>query len=183
MLFTFHIINLILRMQKNHTQLLLGLLIGLVVGLLLGHFVFVPKQQNVNVEPAKNNSVVVTTNNNEALNEINKTKDRNTNVNKSANNQGTQVQQDIPNKVLDVLQYIKQNGKAMDGYVGGRVFQNRENQLPMNDDNGNKINYQEWDVNPKVNGQNRGTQRMVTGSDGRSWYTSDHYRSFTLIKK
>ena len=95
---------------------------------------------------------------------------------------GSVKQGEVPEKVYDVLDYVKDNGKAMDGFVGGRTFQNRERILPKVDENGQKIKYQEWDVNRKVQGKNRGAERMVTGSDGRSWYTSDHYKSFTEIK-
>ena len=70
----------------------------------------------------------------------------------------------------------------MPGYVGGRVFSNREKIVPQYDDKGNPIDYQEWDVNPKIEGQNRGTERILTGSDGRAWYTNDHYKSFKEIK-
>jgi ribonuclease T1 len=173
-------------MQKNYTQLLLGLLIGLLVGLVLGRFVFSPKQavlQNSNGTVNTNDLPQQSSHNNNGSSAYPKAKNNKANNNVSTNNEGTQVEQNIPAKVYDVLQYVKTNAKAMDGYVGGRVFQNRENQLPMTDDSGNKIDYQEWDVNPKVEGKNRGTQRMVTGSDGRSWYTSDHYKSFTLIKQ
>lgn len=87
-----------------------------------------------------------------------------------------------PQKVYDVLAYVRQNGRAMDGYVGGRRFGNFEGHLPRQDLSGRRIDYQEWDVNPKVKGQNRGTERLVTGSDGRAWYTNDHYNTFTEIK-
>jgi guanyl-specific ribonuclease Sa len=89
--------------------------------------------------------------------------------------------QDVPPKVYKVLKYVRENGEAPEGYVGGRVFQNRERRLPLKDAQGNKIRYQEWDVNPKKSGRNRGTQRLVTGSDGRSWYTDDHYATFKEI--
>lgn len=88
----------------------------------------------------------------------------------------------IPEKVYTVLKYVKENGRAIDGYVGGRTFLNREKVLPQKTDSGKKINYQEWDVNPKVEGKNRGTERLVTGDDGRSWFTKDHYRSFILVQ-
>ncbi len=91
-------------------------------------------------------------------------------------------QGEVPAKVYNVLEYIKAHGKAKDGYVGGRTFGNREKILPKVDSQGKKIRYQEWDVNRKIQGKNRGAERMVTGSDGRSWYTSDHYKSFTEIK-
>ena len=88
----------------------------------------------------------------------------------------------IPQKVYTTLNYIKQYHSAPDGYVGGRKFGNYENLLPKQDAAGNTISYQEWDVNPKIEGQNRGAQRLVTGSDGRAWYTANHYKSFTEVK-
>ena len=88
----------------------------------------------------------------------------------------------IPPKVFKVLDYIKKNGVAMDGYVGGRNFQNRERNLDIKDASGRKIQYQEWDVNPKKQGKNRGTERIITGSDGKAWYTNDHYQTFVEIK-
>jgi hypothetical protein len=50
----------------------------------------------------------------------------------------------IPKKVLKALQYVKDHNEAPDGYVGGRVFQNRERHLPIKDAQGRKIKYQEW---------------------------------------
>jgi ribonuclease T1 len=88
----------------------------------------------------------------------------------------------IPQKVKAILAYVRSNHRAMEGYVGGRRFKNLENQLEERDASGKKINYQEWDVNPKEQGRNRGTERLVTGSDGRAWFTSDHYRSFVEVK-
>lgn len=88
----------------------------------------------------------------------------------------------VPTKALKVLKYVRENGVAMDGYVGGRRFGNFENLLPKKDASGRKINYQEWDVNPKIQGKNRGAERLVTGSDGRAYYTNDHYRSFVEVK-
>ena len=88
----------------------------------------------------------------------------------------------IPAKVLKVLEYIKKNNEAPAGYVGGRTFQNRERILATKDANGSKIKYQEWDVNPKKQGKNRGAERLITGSDGRAWYTEDHYQSFVEVK-
>lgn len=88
----------------------------------------------------------------------------------------------VPQKVYEVLKYIKENGSAPDGYVGGRKFGNYEKQLPQKDDNGRRINYQEWDVNPKQQGRNRGAERLVTGSDGRAYYTKNHYKSFINVE-
>jgi len=91
-------------------------------------------------------------------------------------------QGEIPNKVLKVLDYVRQYGRAPDGYVGGRTFGNFEGHLPKQDASGQQIRYQEWDVNPKIQGRNRGTERLITGSDSRAYYTQDHYNSFTEIK-
>ncbi|WP_425552676.1 ribonuclease domain-containing protein [Kribbella alba] len=38
------------------------------------------------------------------------------------------------------------------------------------------------DVNPKVKGVDRGSERLVTGSDGSAWYTTDHYQSFFPVR-
>jgi ribonuclease T1 len=88
----------------------------------------------------------------------------------------------IPAKVYRVLQYVREHGEAMPGYVGGRNFQNREGRLAKKDSGGRKIQYQEWDVNPKRGGVNRGAERLVTGSDKRAWYTNDHYQNFAEVK-
>ncbi|HMV16067.1 MAG TPA: ribonuclease domain-containing protein [Chitinophagales bacterium] len=88
----------------------------------------------------------------------------------------------VPEKALKVLDFIKANKKAPEGYVGGRHFGNYERRLPERDAAGNKVSYQEWDINPKVDGRNRGPQRLVTGNDGSAWYTPDHYQTFREIK-
>ena len=90
---------------------------------------------------------------------------------------------DVPTKALKVLKYARENGVAMDGYVGGRRFGNFENLLPKKDASGKRIDYREWDVNLKIQGKNRGTERLITGSDGKAYYTNDHYRSFIEVKK
>ena len=88
----------------------------------------------------------------------------------------------IPQKVYEVLKYIKENGTAPDGYVGGRKFGNYEKQLPQKNENGRRINYQEWDVNPKKQGRNRGAERLVTGSNSKAYFTKNHYKSFIEIE-
>ena len=146
-------------MIKNYSQLLIGIIVGLVAGLLIAKMVFV------------NNSPLPVV------------QDQNRQTEKRPNNEAVRTgDSGIPQKAFDVLKYIKANGRAMDGYVGGQTFGNREKILPERDERGGSINYQEWDVNPKTEGQNRGTERICTGSDGRSWYTNDHYRTFTEIK-
>jgi guanyl-specific ribonuclease Sa len=88
----------------------------------------------------------------------------------------------VPSKVARVLHDIDTGHKAPPGYEGGRTFHNEEKRLPQKDKKGNAISYQEWDVNPKVQGVNRGAERLVTGSDGSAYYTNDHYRTFTKIR-
>lgn len=96
--------------------------------------------------------------------------------------QGTPVPSDkAPRYVLDVLQYIRQNGHAPDGFVGGREFQNKEKRLPAKDAANKRIRYSEWDVHPKEKGQNRGPERLVTGSDHSAYFTKDHYKTFLKI--
>jgi ribonuclease T1 len=88
----------------------------------------------------------------------------------------------IPAKVYKVLEYVRQNNAPMNGYVGSRVFSNRERRLPAKDVDGRKMKYQEWDVNPKKNGRNRGVERLITAANGQAWFTDDHYATFTAIK-
>ena len=88
----------------------------------------------------------------------------------------------IPQKVLNVLAYVRENGRAPEGYQGGRKFGNFEKHLPIKDNAGNPMQYQEWDVNPKKKGKNRGAERLITSENKRAWYTRDHYDSFIEIE-
>jgi guanyl-specific ribonuclease Sa len=98
----------------------------------------------------------------------------------------TRPRQSVPRNVLQVLQYVEKNNHAPDGYEGGRTFLNLGNHgdqsLPNFDADAKSIKYREWDVHPHVSGKNRGAERLVTASDGRAYYTSDHYRTFTRIR-
>jgi guanyl-specific ribonuclease Sa len=153
-------------MPRNYTQLFLGIIIGLIIGLLIG-------QQFFGTQQAPDTNLTSTSSATSSPSQ----KD-NVGINNSTDNNNP----NIPQKVYEVLKYIRANHQAMEGYVGGRVFTNREKIVPRMDGNGNQITYQEWDVNPKIKGQNRGTERLLTGSDGRAWYTDDHYQSFKEIK-
>ena len=88
----------------------------------------------------------------------------------------------VPDYVLEVLAFVRQNDVSPEGYVGGREFQNREKRLPQHDPAGQRIRYREWDVHPKIQGRNRGAERLVTGSDRSAWYTKDHYATFLKIE-
>jgi len=87
----------------------------------------------------------------------------------------------VPSKAQDMTNQIKgNNGTPPKGYKGGRTFNNEPvgggQKLP------DGINYKEYDVNPYVKGQGRGTERIVIGDDGSAWYTNDHYNTFTKIE-
>lgn len=84
----------------------------------------------------------------------------------------------VPNRAVEVYEHVLRTGRAPDGHVGGRVFENREQRLPP------RGRYQEFDVNPKVDGRRRGAERVVVDLDtGAGWYTADHYRSFITIER
>ena len=89
---------------------------------------------------------------------------------------------EMPDYVREVLVFVQKNGQAPEGYLGGREFQNREKRLPLTGPSGQRIRYREWDVHPKVPGQNRGAERLVTGSDHSAWYTKDHYDTFIRLE-
>ncbi|MFN8280952.1 MAG: ribonuclease domain-containing protein [Saprospiraceae bacterium] len=88
----------------------------------------------------------------------------------------------IPRYAEATLNYILQNGKAPEGYVGGRIFSNREKRLVNYNASGQRISYQEWDVHPKSKLVHRGAERLITGSDGSAYFTSDHYKTFIKIR-
>ena len=88
----------------------------------------------------------------------------------------------VPAKVATVLHHIDTSHKPPPDYEGGRPFHNAEQRLPQKNKDGHAITYQEWDVNPKVQGVNRGAERLITGSDGSAYYTSDHYRTFIKLR-
>lgn len=63
------------------------------------------------------------------------------------------------------------------GYaIGGDYFQNREGLLPKKDGR----QYYECDIDTD-GGKSRGSKRIVFSNDGLIYYTTDHYRSFTLL--
>lgn len=89
---------------------------------------------------------------------------------------------EVPAKVLTTLRYVDEHHRAPDGYEGGRAFHNAEHHLPARDSGGQPIAYHEWDVNPRHEGENRGAERLITGSDGSAYYTADHYRTFRKVR-
>jgi guanyl-specific ribonuclease Sa len=59
----------------------------------------------------------------------------------------------------------------MQGYKGGGVFENRNNDLPSQP----KGYYKEWDTSSKQKGVDRTPERIVTGKGGEVYYTNTHY--------
>ncbi len=45
-----------------------------------------------------------------------------------------------------------------------------------------KIRYREFDIHPSAPGVNRGSERLVVGSDRSIYYTDDHYGTFTPLQ-
>jgi len=84
----------------------------------------------------------------------------------------------VPDKAYQTASYVDQYHRAPTGYVGGREFENREHRLPERDAAGNIVSYQEYDVNPKQNGVNRGVERIIISNRGQHYYTADHYKHF-----
>ena len=68
---------------------------------------------------------------------------------------------------------------AVRQFVGGDEFENRIGDLPTVDTSGAPITYSEYDRYPYTPGQNRGTDRIIIGTDGSRYFTSDHYTTFT----
>lgn len=79
-------------------------------------------------------------------------------------------------RAREVLAAVEaRRGEPLAGYVGGRTFQNRERRLPPG-------RYREYDLYPKVPGQDRGPERLVVErATGRAYYTGDHYRTFVPL--
>jgi ribonuclease T1 len=85
----------------------------------------------------------------------------------------TAIERTAPEKAYDLLQVLlRRKGQPLPGYVGGKVFHNRERQLPRG-------RYKEYDVNRRVPGYLRDAERLVIEQDtGKAYYTGDHYRTF-----
>lgn len=89
---------------------------------------------------------------------------------------------DLPQAAVETLIYLRAHHQAPPGFEGGRRFGNYERRLPELDTHGRRIAYQEWDIHPHLEHRNRGAERLITGSDGRAWFTADHYQHFTEAK-
>jgi len=97
-----------------------------------------------------------------------------------------EARRQVPAKVEAVLRAINETGKAPPGILGGRVYENRARQgeqpLPRVDREDDPITYHTWDVNPRATERDRGAERLVVGSDGSAYYTSDDYKTFVTVR-
>lgn len=91
----------------------------------------------------------------------------------------------IPDKAKDALDKIDKDPEAyLEDHNGGVEFFNKPNtkkgetKIP----NENVATYTEYDVNPYKYGKPRGTERIVTGTDGSAWYTPDHYKTWYRLR-
>ena len=92
----------------------------------------------------------------------------------------------IPPEAQKALDYARaKNGAVQPGFKGGSKFANDGRDaseiLPKTTADGTPITYKEYDTTAKVQGVGRTAERVVIGSDGKAYYTSDHYKSFTPI--
>lgn len=88
----------------------------------------------------------------------------------------------VPRNAAKVFEYVESKGTAPTGFKGGAAYKNDGRGgsmlLPDKTADGASISYREWDINARVEGQDRGGERIVTGNDGSAYYTRDHYESF-----
>ena len=68
------------------------------------------------------------------------------------------------------------------GTNAGRAWNNELGDLPTLDRSGNQITYREFDVNNRISGSSRDSERFLVGSDGSIYYTPDHYGTFIRIQ-
>lgn len=156
--------------MKKYIPLILALLVGFALGFFVGKKNAITPQITSSEQTEASNNY-----------QPKKAKRDSRNSKQESNTKAGTEETTVPEYALKTLAYIEEHGEAPEGYVGGRTFQNREKKLPKEQD-GEKIKYQEWDVHPKVEGKNRGAERLVTGNDQSAYFTADHYRSFIKIK-
>ena len=74
------------------------------------------------------------------------------------------------------------NGQSR-GTRAGRYYNNDPAKLPQLDADGKTISYREFDVNNKISGQPRDSERFIRGDNGRVYYTPDHYNTFIEVEE
>lgn len=82
----------------------------------------------------------------------------------------------LPPQVAATVALIRQGGPFPYPRNDGVVFHNDEHRLPDEPDG----YYREYTV-PTPGSPDRGARRIVTGEDGRFWYSPDHYDTFERL--
>ena len=94
---------------------------------------------------------------------------------------------EVPENAKDIFGQYEKNGWVGNvagqtpGTKAGGEYENQDGRLPETDADGNEITYREFDVDNKVEGEARSSRRFVHGSDGSTYYTDNHYGSFTRV--
>jgi hypothetical protein len=69
-----------------------------------------------------------------------------------------------------------------------QVFRNDKKRLPRKTESGEPIKYEKVDIDrpatqaQRANGAERSGRRLIKGSDGKYYYTKDHYKTFKRVK-
>jgi ribonuclease T1 len=83
----------------------------------------------------------------------------------------------LPPEASTTVARIRAGGPFPFPHNDGVVFHNAEHHLPREPDGW----YHEYTV-PTPDSDDRGERRIITGRDGRYWYTGDHYASFQQVE-
>ncbi len=83
----------------------------------------------------------------------------------------------LPAEAQQTLRLIDRGGPFPYG-KDGSTFGNFERRLPPHP----RGYYREYTV-PTPGARNRGAQRIITGESGEAYYTADHYRTFSRIRR
>jgi ribonuclease T1 len=90
---------------------------------------------------------------------------------------GTVALSQLPAQAATTVGLIRRGGPFPFPHNDGAVFHNAEHRLPAEPDGW----YHEYTV-PTPHSDDRGERRIITGRDGRFWYTGDHYESFRRVE-
>jgi hypothetical protein len=81
----------------------------------------------------------------------------------------------IPRAAYVTLLYIKTYNKAPPSYKALSTFKNMGGLLSRQNNKNKPIHYFESDIYPDLKEVIRGPERLLIGSDNKSYYTYDHY--------